>query len=166
MIHRLMHTERGVQSHTLGYRARCLGGGHLREHSIQPLQGTMEMDLYPAWCAGDVLSMVLRPPALHKAHSNGAHLGQSVNSLETLVHTLCQQLGKVLIVEYFEGAAGGYLADRGWVEMMGKVAVSTLYKQRPLTEALGKHLTAHVEQMNPSPDVLTYILNGGVTIHT
>lgn len=110
--------------------------------------------------------MVLSPPTLYKAHSNGTHLRKSINCLEALVYTLGKQLGKILIIEYFQGAARRYLANSSRVEMMGKVAISTLDKQRSITEALSKYLATHIKQMDSSTDVLTNILYCGVTVHT
>ena len=41
-----------------------MGRAHLGEHLVQPLQGAVQVDLYPAGGAGDVLPVVLCTPAL------------------------------------------------------------------------------------------------------
>lgn len=43
-----------------------MGGSHLGEHLIQPLQGTVQVNLNPAGCAGHVLPVVLCSPSLEK----------------------------------------------------------------------------------------------------
>lgn len=43
---------------------RVVGGAHLGKHLIQPLQGTMQVNLNPAGCAGHVLAVVLCSPSL------------------------------------------------------------------------------------------------------
>lgn len=42
---------------------------------------------------------VLRSPALHKAHANGAHASELVHRLEALIHRLSQESCKLLIIE-------------------------------------------------------------------
>ena len=59
---------------------------HLCEDSVQPLQGPVQMKLNPARRAGHRLSPVLRPPALHEGHADGAHPGERVDCLEPVVH--------------------------------------------------------------------------------
>ena len=81
------------------YGVRFSGRGHLRENLVEPHEWAMEMHLYPARSARHILAMVLCPPALHKAHANGAHLCQLKDGFKALVDALCQQLGKVLVVE-------------------------------------------------------------------
>ena len=44
------------------------GAAHLREDFVQPLQGAVQVDLYPAGSGGHVLSVVFSSPALHKGH--------------------------------------------------------------------------------------------------
>lgn len=48
---------------------------------------------------------VLRSPAFDKAHADGAHPGQLVNSLEALVDWLGQQCSKLLVVENLQVTA-------------------------------------------------------------
>ena len=45
-------------------------GAHLREDLIQPLQGPVQVHLDPAGGAGDVLPVILRPPALRRGESD------------------------------------------------------------------------------------------------
>lgn len=69
---------------------------HLRQHLVQPLQGSVEMDLNPARSRGDVLPMVLGPPALHERGPDGAHFRQLVDRFEAMVHSVGQEMGKLL----------------------------------------------------------------------
>lgn len=57
------------------------------------------MHFYPARGACDILSVILGPPALYKAHANGTHLGKLVDGLKTVVDRLSEQLSKFLVVE-------------------------------------------------------------------
>lgn len=41
-----------------------VGGAHLGEHLVQPLQRTVQVDLNPAGGAGHILAVVLCTPAL------------------------------------------------------------------------------------------------------
>lgn len=66
-----------------------------------------------------------------------------------MVDRLSQELRKFLIVENFEAAAAGNLADSGRMKAMMEVAVPALHKYAAVTEALGVHLTANVVQVNP-----------------
>lgn len=117
------------------------------------------MDLNPAWSTGNVLSMVLRSPALDKAHSNGAHLGELIHSLKPMVDGLSQKLSKLLIVEDFEAAAAGNLTDSGGMEAMVKVAVPTLNKDAAVTKTLGIHLPTNVVQMNTFSNMSPSVFN-------
>ena len=110
--------------------------------------------------------MILCSPALHKTQTNCAHLGEIVNGLKSLVHTLGKQLCEFLIIEYLQRAPRWDLTHRGRMEMVGVVAVTTLHKYRPLAQTLGKNLTPHVEKMHPLTDVATYTLNCRVSIDT
>ena len=65
---------------------------------------------------------------LDEAHPDGAHLGELVHRLETVVDGLGQQLGKLLVVEDLEATAAGDLAHGGGVEAVVVVAVATLDK--------------------------------------
>lgn len=69
---------------------------HLSEYFVEPLERPVEMDLHPARRARHVLPVVLRAPALHKAHAYGAHFGELVHRLEAVVHRLAEQLRKLL----------------------------------------------------------------------
>ena len=140
------------------------GRPHLRQHLVQPHERPVKVDLNPAGRAGDILPVVLGTPPLHKAHANGAHLGQLVDGLKALVDREGQQLGKLLVVEDLEAAARRNLAHRGRVEAMGVVALPTLDKYGPIAEALCKHLPSHVEEVHPLANVAPDVLNGGVAV--
>ena len=125
----------------------------------------MQVNLDPARGTCDILSMVLCSPSLHKAESNRAHLGEFVHGLESLVHRVCQQVGKLLVVEYLQAALGRDLADGGRMERVRVVALSTLNKDGVVAETLGKDLSAHVEDVDTLSDVAADVLDGRVAIH-
>lgn len=147
-----------------GYGVDLRGWPHLREYLVQPHERPVQVDLDPAWGAGDVLAVVLGTPAFHKTHANGAHLGELVDSLKALVDRESQQLGKLLVVEDLEAAAWGDLAHRCWVEAMRVVALPALDKDSTITEALSKNLSSNIEQMHTLANVPADILNGGVAV--
>ena len=122
------------------------------------------MHLDPAGRTSDVLPVVLGPPALHKAHANGAHACQLKDGLKALVDGLRKELSKLLVVEDLEAAGWRDLAHSGWVEAMGMVAVATLNKDGSFTEALGKHLPSHIEQVHTFANVPADVLNSGVAV--
>ena len=67
--------------------------------------------------------MIFRAPTLDEGHPDGAHLGQLVDCLKTMVDRLREKSGKLLVVEDLEAAAGGDLAASGRVEPeMGNVS--------------------------------------------
>ena len=74
------------------------------------------------------LSVVFSSPTLDKGHPDGAHFGQFIHSFKPMVNRLSEQGGKLLIVEYFQTAAGWYLANCGGMEAMVIVAVAGLNK--------------------------------------
>ena len=62
------------------------GAAHLGEHLVQPLEGAVQVDLNPAGGGGDVLPVVLRPPALHEGHpGTGGTRGSVVSPVACLV---------------------------------------------------------------------------------
>ena len=67
------------------------GAAHLCEDFVQPLQGTVQVDLNPARSRGHVLSVVFRAPALHKGHPGGKYFQSGCqsksNDLPTLLYT-------------------------------------------------------------------------------
>ena len=74
-------------------------------------------------------------------------------------------MGKLLVVEYLEVAAGGDLADCGGVPSVAYVGVRALDEDAArLTRALGEDLPAHVEEANPAPDVASRLLDDGVPV--
>lgn len=84
------------------------------------------------------------PAYLHEAHSNSAHFGEFIHCLETMVHRLCQQLSKLLVVENFQATPTGDLADSSGMKAMMVVAVPTLHEDAAVAEAFGIHLSANV----------------------
>lgn len=84
---------------------------------------------------------------LDKAHADGAHLGELVDDLKAVVDGLGEELSEELVVEDFEAAAAGDLADGGGVEAVLEVAVATLDKYAAVAKTLGVDLTAHVVQV-------------------
>lgn len=54
--------------------------------------------VFEIWCQS---SPVLSSPAFDKAHADGAHPGELVDSLEALINRLSQQGCKLLVVEDF-----------------------------------------------------------------
>lgn len=86
------------------------------------------MNFDPARRARHVLPMVLRAPALHKAHPDRAHLRQLVHRLEPVIDRLRQQLRKLLIIEDLQRATGRDLAHCARMEAVVVVAVAALHK--------------------------------------
>jgi hypothetical protein len=60
----------------LGHRGDgVVGRAHLCEDLVQPLQRAVQVHLYPAGGAGDVLAVVLCTPALHSGSKYNYQLG-------------------------------------------------------------------------------------------
>lgn len=137
---------------------------HLGEHLVEPLQGPREVHFDPAGRGGDVLAVVLRAPALDKAHADRAHLRQLVDRLEAVVHRHRQQLRKFPVVEDLQAAARRNLADRGRVKLVRVVAVSALHKNGTVTEALGVDFPSNVVQVDAFANVPARVLDGGVAV--
>lgn len=122
-------------------------GAHLRKHLVQPLQGSMQVHFNPAGGAGHILTVVFSTPTLDKAHADGTHLSELVDDLETVVDGLGEKLSKQLVVEDFEAAATGNLANGGGVEAMLEVAVTALHEYAAVTQTLCIHLPTHIVKM-------------------
>lgn len=125
----------------------------------------MQVYLNPAGGASNILPVVFSSPTLHEAHSNSAHFGEFIHGLETMVHRLCQQLSKLLVVENFQATPTGDLADSSGMKAMMVVAVPTLHEDAAVAEAFGIHLSANVVQVDPFPNVSPGVLNSGVPVH-
>ena len=65
-------------------RALHHGRAHLVEHSVQPLQWSVEMELDPTGRRSHRLAPILGSPAFDEAQADRAHPRQLVDSLETL----------------------------------------------------------------------------------
>lgn len=71
-----------------------------------------------------------------------------------MIDRLGKQLSKLLIVEDFEAAATGDLADGSRVEAMVVVAIPALHENAGVTQTLSIHLSSNIIQVN------TYDLTG------
>lgn len=56
-----------------------VGYGHGVQDFVQELQGSVQVDLDPAWRFLDALARVIGPPALDEAHPQDAQPAQVVN---------------------------------------------------------------------------------------
>lgn len=91
------------------------------------------------------------PPGLthlHKAHAYKTYFCELIDGLETMVHQLCQQLSKFLVVKNFQAAATRDLADSCGVKSMMVVAVPTLHIATTVTEAFSIHLPSNIVKMH------------------
>lgn len=70
-----------------------------------------------------------------------------------------------MVVEDFQAAPAGDLADRGGVEAMVVVAVPTLHEDAAVTEALCIHLSSDVIKVDSFPDVSPGVFNSGVPVN-
>ena len=84
------------------------------------------MDLDPAGCTCYILSMVFGSPAFDKTHPYSAMLCQFINCFIAMINALRKQLGKLLIIEYFERAARRNFAHCRRMETVVVVAVAAL----------------------------------------
>lgn len=141
------------------------GATHLGQDLVQPLERPVKMDLNPAGGRGHVLSVVLRPPALHKRHTDGAHLGQLVHGLEPVVDGLGQQSGELLVVEDLETATGWYFTHGCWMEAVVVVTVPGLDKDGRVRETFGVDLTSNIVKMNSLANVSPGVLNGRISVN-
>ena len=152
--------------HRLGNRStRAQRCAHLRQDLVQPHERSVQVYLHPARGAGDVLAVVLRPPALDEAHPDGAHLGEFVDGFEAVVDRLGQHTGKLLVVEDLEAALWRNLTDGGRMEPVRRIAVPALDKDGRVAQTLGKDLPADREQVDALSDVSSSVLDGRVAMH-
>lgn len=124
----------------------------------------MQVNLDPAGRGRDVLSVVFGAPALDEAHSYRAHLGQLVDGLEAVVDGLGQELGKLLVVEDLEGAAGRDFAHGAGVESVVVVAVAALHEDGRVGQALGVDLATDVIQVHSLSDMTTCVFDCTVAV--
>lgn len=118
----------------------------------------------PTRGASDILPMVLRPPAFHKAHAYCTHLGELIDCLKAMVDTLAQQLSKLLVVEDLQTTARRDLTDGGWVETVVEVTGSTLHKNTAVTETLREDFSSNIVQVNSFANMPAGVFYGGVTV--
>jgi len=138
---------------------------HLGEDFVQPLEGAMQVHLYPTGGGRNVLSVILGPPPLHERHPNGAHLSKFIDRLKPMVHRLCQERRKFLVIEDLQAATWWNFAYCGRVEPMVIVAVSGLDKNSRIGQAFCVHFSTYVIQVNTFSDVPPSVFNGGVPVH-
>lgn len=124
----------------------------------------MQVNLDPAGCAGHILTVVLCSPALHKAHTDGTHLGELIDSLEAVVDGLGQKLGKLLVVENLQAAFAGDLTHGRRMEAMVIITITALDEDTAVAQTFCVHLPAHVIEMDTFPDVPPGVLNSGVAV--
>jgi len=119
-------------------------GAHLCEDPVEPLQGPVQVKLYPAGCRGDRLSTVLGAPPLDKRHADCAHPREAVDRLKSLVDWLREERSKLLVIENFQVTPRRNLAHSGGVPAVALVAVGRLHKYGWLWLALCKHLPSNI----------------------
>ena len=78
----------------------------------------MQVHLDPARGGGDVLPVILRSPAFHEAHPDGAHLSQLVDRLKSMVDRLSEKGGELLVVEDLEATTRWDLAHLALCRVM------------------------------------------------
>lgn len=138
---------------------------HLSQDFIQPLEGAVQVYLNPAGGAGNILAMVFCSPALDEAHAYGTHFRQLVDRLEAMVHRLCQQLSKFLVIKNFQATPARDLAHSGGVKSVMVVAVPTLHKDAAVTEALGVHLPSDVVKVDSFSNMPPGVFNSGIPVN-
>ena len=138
---------------------------HLHEYVVQPLQGPVQVNLYPTRGGGDVLPVVIRPPALNEGHPDGAHLGQLVHGLEALIDALLEQLCELCEVEDSQGAARRDLAHGGGEELVVVVAVPRLHEDGRVGQTLGVDLALVEAEVDAAADVSPRVFDRRVAVH-
>jgi len=138
---------------------------HLGQDLVQPLQGAVEVNFDPAGSRCNVLSVILCAPAFDERHPDRAHLGQLVHSLESVIHALRQQCGELLIIENFETASWGDLADGGRMEAVVVVAVPRLHEDGRVRQALCVHLPTNIVQMHSFTYMSPSIFYCGISVN-
>lgn len=142
-----------------------MGGAHLGQHLVQPLQRPVQVDLYPARSGRHVLAVVLGSPTLHERHTNRTHLRQLVDSFETMINALGQQLCKLPVVEDLQRTSGRYLTHGGGVEPVVVITVSTLDEDGGVRQALCVNFSPDVVQMYSFPYVTSGVLDRRIPVH-
>ncbi len=133
----------------LGVRVRdCTWWTHLRQNLVQPLQGAVQMNLYPTRGSGDRLPPILHTPSFYKAYTNCAHACKLVNCLKSRMYTRSKSVGKVSVVEHLHVTAWGDLAHSCRMPTKAHVRVWTLHKYTSFAGTFGVHDTAHHKQMD------------------
>jgi len=139
-------------------------GAHLCEDPVEPLQGPVQVKLYPAGSRGDRLSTVLGAPPLDKRHADGAHPRETVDRLKSLVDWLREKRGELLVVENFQVTTRRNLAHSGRMPAVALVAVRRLHKNGWLWLALSKDLAPDIVQPHALPYVPPCLLHHRVAV--
>lgn len=101
--------------------------------SVEPLEGSVESHLNPAWRACDGLASVVVAPALDETDADRAHLGELKDGIVAFGYGACQDVGEFVVREDLEITAWWELAYCGWMPAVHCVAVGTLYKDGTVT---------------------------------
>ena len=139
-------------------------GAHLLQDLVQPLQGPVEVDLYPAGRGRDLLPPVLLPPALHERYPDGAHPRQIVDGLEAVVDTVGEEGVELLCVEYLQCAVWWNLADGGRVPAVVLVTVWRLHEDCGVRQTLGDHVSIVMIELDTFTNVLPGLLHDAVPV--
>lgn len=137
----------------------------MSEYSVQPLEGSVELQLDPARGGCNILSVVVSPPPLDKTDADNTHLAKFIDCLKSMVDRLSQERGKLLVVEDLQAVVRQDLADSGRVEVVAVVEVSTLDEDAAATHALSKDFTSEVTQVHSLPNVTPSVFYGGVSVN-
>lgn len=125
----------------------------------------MQVDLNPAGGASNILAVVFCSPTLHKAHAYSTHFRELVDGLEAMVHGLCQQLSKLLVIKNFQTAPAWDLAHSSGMKSVMVVAVPALHKDATVAEALGIHLPSNIVKVDSFSNVPPRVFNSGIPIN-
>lgn len=136
----------------------------MSEYSVQPLEGSVELQLDPARGGCDILSVVVCPPSLDETDADDTHLAEFIDRLKSVVDRLSQERGKLLVVEDLQAVVRQDLADSGRVEVVAVVEVSTLDEDAAATHALSKDFTSEVTQVHSLPNVTPSVFYSGVSV--
>ena len=66
MVARTSHLSEHLKAEDITYQEKCICFQIV--NLVQPLERAVKMNLNPAGCGGDILSVVLGAPTFHEAH--------------------------------------------------------------------------------------------------